>query len=57
MASFHIATSGYTTTCMLFLLHWFSERIARFLLKNERFTHSLIFGERPEQFAHIVNFW
>ena len=24
----------------------------RFTKKNERFTHCLIFGERPEQFAH-----
>ena len=38
--------------------HWFSERITRFLRKNERmsdslkkkerFAHSLIFGEQPE---------
>ena len=43
--------------------HRFSERIARFLSKNEqfaqkneRFTHSLIFGERPERFAHDRSF-
>ena len=26
------------------------------LKKNEQFTHSLIFGERPEQFAHNHSF-
>ena len=36
--------------------HRFSEGIARFLPKNERFTHSLIFGERPERFAHDRSF-
>ena len=40
------------------IAHRFSERIARFLLKNERISDlltSLIFGERPEQFAHIAH--
>ena len=39
--------------------HRFSERIARFLQKNEQMSDSLkktsdslIFGERPERFAH-----
>ena len=43
--------------------HLISERIARFLSKNERFaqknerfTHSLIFGEQPERFAHDRSF-
>ena len=27
----------------------------RFAQKNERFAHSLIFGERPERFAHIAH--
>ena len=45
--------------------HQFSEQIARFLtknermsnlLKNERFARALIFGERPEQFAHGHSF-
>ena len=43
--------------------HRFSERIARFLLKNvqmsdslKKTSHSLIFGERPEQFAHGCSF-
>ena len=53
-------------------VHWFSERITRFLQKkrvNERCAQknsdslifverpeltSLIFGEQPEQFAHIA---
>ena len=29
-----------------------NERMSDSLQKNERFTHSLIFGERPERFAH-----
>ena len=33
--------------------HRFSERIAQ---KNEQFTHSLIFGEWPERFAHDRSF-
>ena len=43
--------------------HRFSEQITRFLpkneqfdQKNERFTHSLIFCERPERFAHSRSF-
>ena len=46
--------------------HLISERIARFLSKklaneqftqkNEQFTHSLIFSERNERFAHIAHF-
>ena len=46
--------------------HLFSKRIARFLpkkeqmsdslKKNEQFTHSLIFGELPERFAHDRSF-
>ena len=43
--------------------HLISERIARFLSKNERFTqknerftHLLIFGEQNERFAHIAHF-
>ena len=53
----------HTIKCHTFLQGWefahlISERIARFLSKNERFaqnneqfTHSLIFGELPERFA------
>ena len=37
--------------------HWFSVRITRVLQTNERMSHLLIFGERPEQFAHIAHFW
>ena len=43
--------------------HWFSERIACFLPKNEqirdflkKISNSLIFGERPERFAHDRSF-
>ena len=43
--------------------HLISERIARFLSKNERMSDSLkkmsdslIFGERPERFAHDRSF-
>ena len=43
--------------------HRFSERIARFLpkneqvaQKNERFAHLLIFSEQPERFAHGHSF-
>ena len=46
--------------------HLIFERIARFLSKyermsdslkkKERFTHSLIFGEQNERFAHIAHF-
>ena len=40
--------------------HRFSERIARFLQKNERMSKktsdSLIFGEQPEQLAHGRSF-
>ena len=46
--------------------HLISERIARFLPKNEqmsnslekkmRFTHLLIFGEQPERFSHDLSF-
>ena len=46
--------------------HRFSQRMARFLPKNERmsdllkkkerFTHSLIFGEQPARFAHNRSF-
>ena len=36
--------------------HLISERIAHFLSKNERFTHSLIFRELPERFAHDRSF-
>ena len=34
-----------------------NERMSDSLKKNERFTHSLIFGERNERFAHITHFW
>ena len=36
----------------------FCEKLAheRFAQKNEWFAHSLIFGERPERFAHIAHF-
>ena len=44
--------------------HRFSERIARFLQKKSRMSDLLkkpsdllIFGERPERFAHIAHFW
>ena len=43
--------------------HRISERITRFLPKNERMrdslkkmSDSLIFGEQPEQFAHDCSF-
>ena len=43
--------------------HLFSERIARFLSKSEQMSDSLkkvsnllIFGERPERFAHDRSF-
>ena len=42
--------------------HWFSERNACFLRKNEQMSdslkktsNSLIFGEQPEQFSHIAH--
>ena len=37
---------------------FFAKKLAneRFALKNERFPHSLIFGERLERFAHGCSF-
>ena len=37
----------------VFAKKWANERFAR---KNKRFTHSLIFGEQPERFAHGCSF-
>ena len=38
--------------------HWFSEQIAHFWWATSTIcSWSLIFGERPEQFAHIAHFW
>ena len=37
----------------VFAKKWANERLAR---KNKRFTHSLIFGEQPERFAHGCSF-
>ena len=40
---------GFLSESLVFAQQWANER---FTLKNERFTHSLMFGERPERFAH-----
>ena len=44
---------GFWANRSFFAQKWTNERYAQ---KNERFTHSLIFGERPEQFAHDCSF-
>ena len=62
MSTLHIFQQSYKQGWEF--AHLFSERIACFLLKmsegaihskNERFTHLLIFGERPERFTHIAH--
>ena len=60
-----ICSSVFWANRSLFAKKWANERFAQ---KNERFAHgrsflvsdlseSLIFGEWPERFAHIANFW
>ena len=48
-----IRSSVFQVNRSIFAQKWANERFAQ---KNERFTHSLIFGERNEQFAHITHF-
>ena len=43
----------FSSESLVFVKKWANELFAQ---KNERFTHSLIFGERNEWFAHIAHF-
>ena len=44
-----IRSSVFQANRSFFAQKWANERFAQ---KHEQFTHSLIFGERPERFAH-----
>ena len=44
---------GFPSECSFFAQKWANERFAQ---KNEQFTPSLIFGERPERIAHGRSF-
>ena len=46
-------SSDFWANCLFFAQKWANERFAQ---KNELFTHSLIFGEQPERFAHDRSF-
>ena len=48
-----ICSSVFWANCSFFAQNWANERFAQ---KNEQFTHSLTFGERPEQIAHGHSF-
>ena len=44
---------GFPSESLVFCQKWANERFAQ---KNEQFTHLLIYGERPEGFAHNCSF-
>ena len=48
-----LRSSVFWANRSFFAQKWANEWFAQ---KNERFTHSLIFGERPERFAHNCSF-
>ena len=52
-AGLGICSSVFRANRSFFVQKWANEQFAE---KNERFTHSLIFGERPERFAHDRSF-
>ena len=43
---------GFLSELLIFVQKRVNEQFAQ---KNERFAHLLIFGEQPEQFAHIAH--
>ena len=48
-----IRSFDFRVNRLFFVQKWANER---FTQQNERFTHSLIFGEQPERFAHDCSF-
>ena len=48
-----IRSFDFRANRLFFVQKWANERFAK---KNERFTHLLIFGDRPERFAHDCSF-